>query len=134
MATRDVGERSVVSPAEMVAELVLLDDAGYADIEPVDADARQFDVQVRAANPHWTPGAIPKLPHGYQDGTALRVTRIAACGAQAIRRTGSTRQPRSRRLVRRARARSPSRSEPPEPEPPLSARHRRRVNALEVGA
>jgi hypothetical protein len=57
----------------MIAEIMLLTDAGYAKGEVGDDDeSQEFARDVRRLNRNWRPGQIPRVPAGYQNGIAWR--------------------------------------------------------------
>lgn len=106
-----------VTVDEMFAELLLLGDAGIADVKPGDdPESQQFAADIRRLNRRWKPGTIPH-------------TRMALRGqAQISTRRHAVPQPRRReargtRRVRTAgRLRSASKSPPGETDPPSRLR------------
>jgi hypothetical protein len=66
-------ELTILSGAEVVADMMLLRLHGYADGEPSDdEESREYEAEVERLNPDWQPGQIPKVPAGYADGRWLR--------------------------------------------------------------
>jgi hypothetical protein len=83
-------EETLVSPAEMVAELHLLGLHGYGEPgEPVgDEESRQFFAEVERLNPDWQPGQIPKVPAGYEHGSQATPPELSAWREAKIREFG----------------------------------------------